>query len=262
MSRLTYFILTRKLFESPIWYDNQSVLKLFIYLIGNARHKPQPKKFSGFMVNRGELVTSLSDIADNNEFLERGRIKKWSRQKVSRMLAHLVENKYIELLADTYGTHIKICNYDFYQTPDNYKADTSGTQPDTSGTQVDTYNNVKNDKNDKNVNNNYLETSTEVSLSNYLLDLILIKNPNNRKPNIQEWAKHMDYLLRLDKRSEQDIKDVIDWCQMDEFWSVNILSTKKLRDKFDQLYLRMVKGSRGISRRTQKNLNAIEESLR
>jgi hypothetical protein len=135
--RLTYFILTRKLFESPIWHDNLSILKLFLYLIGQARYRRKPKRFPGFEVGRGELVTSLGDISKNNTYLERGVERNWSRAKVSRMLKYLEKNGYIELLADTLGTHIRVCNYDYYQKPDTYKADSSETEPDSSETEPD-----------------------------------------------------------------------------------------------------------------------------
>ena len=156
MEQLTYFILTRKIFESAIWRDDPHILKLFIYLIGNARHSKIPKKYNGFEIKRGELVTSLSLIADDNEFMKNGRLQTWSRSKVSRMLNALVEQKYITLLSDTYGTHISICKYDTYQRPDTYKANTSATELgincNGSATEVNTNkndNNVKNDNNDK-----------------------------------------------------------------------------------------------------------------
>jgi len=46
-------------------------------------------------------------------------------------------------------------------------------------------------------------------------------------------------MIRLDKRKPEKIKEVIDWCQADDFWYANILSTKKLREKYDQLVLQM-----------------------
>ena len=51
-------------------------------------------------------------------------------------------------------------------------------------------------------------------------------------------------MIRLDKRKPERIEAVIYWCQQDPFWQSNILSTEKLREKFDQLELRM-KGSNG-----------------
>ena len=148
-----YYLVARKLFESAIWRDDPHVLKLFLYLIGQARHHKKPKKYPGFVINKGELVTSLQEIAENNEYLNRQRPQRWSRQKVSRMLQHLEKKGYIKLLADTFGTHISICNYSRYQDPKAYKADRSGTTAELlrndCGTAADINNNVNNGNNDK-----------------------------------------------------------------------------------------------------------------
>ena len=56
---LTYFILTRKIFDSAIWSDDPHVLKLFIYLIGTARYNKISKKFKGFEIKRGETFGLL-----------------------------------------------------------------------------------------------------------------------------------------------------------------------------------------------------------
>ena len=121
-----YALLARVIKDSAIWRDDPHVLKLFIYLIMEARYDTEPKQYPGFSVNRGELVTSLSRIADDNEYF-RHIIKKWSRAKVSRMLNQLKEQGYIEMLSDTYGTHISIVNYNTYQDPELYVSDRSET---------------------------------------------------------------------------------------------------------------------------------------
>ena len=123
----TYFILSREIFESAIWREDPHVLKLFLYLIGVARHDKEPKQYPGFEIKRGERVTSLAEIAEDNEYSDRGRLQRWSRQKVARMLEKLTEGGYIEMLPDTYGTHIRICNYNTYQDTSRYKADRDGT---------------------------------------------------------------------------------------------------------------------------------------
>ena len=48
-------------------------------------------------------------------------------------------------------------------------------------------------------------------------------------------------MIRLDKRNPNQIKVVIKWSQIDDFWQDNILSTVKLRKQFDQLVLKMKK---------------------
>lgn len=154
LDKLTYFIITRNIFDSAIWRNDPHILKLFIYLIGTGRNARKPKNYPGFKVNRGELVTSLNQIAENNEYMRNGILKKWSKQKVSRMLNTLVEQGEIKLLSDTYGTHISVCNYDYYQDPATYKPDGSGTpveQPrNDSGTVVVLNNNDNNGNNENN----------------------------------------------------------------------------------------------------------------
>lgn len=78
-------------------------------------------------------------------------------------------------------------------------------------------------------------------LSNFLLSLIRDRNPQFREPNLQEWARHVDLMIRIDGRTEAEIGAVIEWAQADSFWQDNILSTAKLRKQFDQLSMKMQK---------------------
>lgn len=116
-----YYLIARKLFDSAIWSDNPHILKLFIYLIGEARHEKKPKRYHGFSIKRGELVTSLNQIAQHNKYEENGVTKTWSRSRVHRMLKHLEKYGYVELIPDTRGTHLSICNYSYYQDPKIYR---------------------------------------------------------------------------------------------------------------------------------------------
>ena len=100
----------------------------------------------------------------------------------------------------------------------------------------------KNDKNEK----KYSCNSDEFQLASLLLEEITKRKPDYKKPNLQSWAKHIDYMIRLDKRKPDRIRAVIRWCQQDApkrkngfAWQNNILSTRKLREKFDKLELAM-----------------------
>ncbi len=95
------------------------------------------------------------------------------------------------------------------------------------------------------------DASEEINLSKYLFEKIRKNNPEHKEPNFQNWAKHIDYMIRLDKRSPARIKELINWCQDDHFWYKNILSTEKLREKFDQLSLAM-KGTNHANTREHK----------
>ncbi|MBA7478843.1 hypothetical protein ES707_14271 [subsurface metagenome] len=86
--------------------------------------------------------------------------------------------------------------------------------------------------------------SIEIKLSTYLFEKIKENNPEAKIPNLQVWAKHMDYIIRIDRRDPEIIKEIIDWCQADSFWLTIILSTKNLREKFDQLLLKSKRGKK------------------
>ena len=85
----------------------------------------------------------------------------------------------------------------------------------------------------------YCQNSAEFRLASFLLEKIIERKPNFKKPDPQKWAAQIDKMIRIDKRDEQTIAKVIAWCQQDEFWQSNILSTNKLRQQFDQLEMKM-----------------------
>lgn len=67
----------------------------------------------------------------------------------------------------------------------------------------------------------------------------------NRKPNVTKtWHQAIDRLNRIDGYEYDQIAMVIDWSQQSEFWQGNILSTKKLREKFDTLKNQMFQDQR------------------
>lgn len=84
----------------------------------------------------------------------------------------------------------------------------------------------------------YTLTSKEFQLSDLLLNLILARRDSFKRPDLQKWAVDIDKLIKSEA-SPQEIEKVIIWCQQDEFWQNNILSTSKLRKQYDQLCLKM-----------------------
>jgi hypothetical protein len=87
-------------------------------------------------------------------------------------------------------------------------------------------------------NQNLSSDSVEIGLAMLLFEKILERKPDHKKPNIQQWGKHIGLMIREDHRSPDRIREVIVWCQQDEFWKNNILSTEKLRKQFDKLELK------------------------
>lgn len=75
-----------------------------------------------------------------------------------------------------------------------------------------------------------------------LADHIRENNPNHRpilERQIQSWANDARLMTENDRRSLDDSRRLLDWCQQDSFWRANILSMGKFRERWDQLWLLM-----------------------
>lgn len=92
------------------------------------------------------------------------------------------------------------------------------------------------------------EGSQELVLSKLLLKRIQEFNPKILIPDLQKWAAEVDKMLRIDRRSVEDIEALILWATQDPFWKGNILSTRKLREKFDQLWSKAVANQQSKAR--------------
>ena len=76
------------------------------------------------------------------------------------------------------------------------------------------------------------------SLCTLLADLI--EANGSKRPNItKRWRDSARLMLDSDGRTLAEAESVIRWSQADDFWKTNILSMPKLREKYDQLRLRM-----------------------
>ncbi|PJZ20696.1 phage replisome organizer N-terminal domain-containing protein (plasmid) [Bacillus tropicus] len=95
----------------------------------------------------------------------------------------------------------------------------------------------------------------------YLFEKIKGNNPKQKEPNFDSWANDFRLMREKDDRELQEIKDVIDWCQADPFWQGNILSPKKLREKFDQLTIQMnsKKGAKNNAESGTSNTNRYSQ---
>ena len=79
--------------------------------------------------------------------------------------------------------------------------------------------------------------SIEVQLAEYMVEAIRVNLPESKDPNIQKWASDIDKLIRIDKRTPDEIRNLITWAQNHSFWRSNILSPATLRKQWDRLTL-------------------------
>ena len=92
-------------------------------------------------------------------------------------------------------------------------------------------------------------------LAESLLNKMLEHLPGYKQPDLQKWAEQMEAMLRLDKRSPDEVEAVIIFAQEDTFWRTNILSVTKLRKQYDQLNARRIQQLARSPSRKKLNIN-------
>lgn len=117
---------------------------------------------------------------------------------------------------------------------------------------------LENDEgNNTSINNTVNNTSKVITKSydesivvaEYLFSKISSNVPSFKKPNLDSWAKDIDKAIRLDNRTQQDLMNCINWIysKEGEFWRSNILSGKKLREKYDTMFMQAGKNIKTTS---------------
>jgi len=94
----------------------------------------------------------------------------------------------------------------------------------------------------------------------WIYSLVVKVAPSSKKPNFETWANVIRLMREVDKLSFDDISDVFKWANQDSFWSSNILSVKKLREKFPQLQAKMQGVNNGSTQSSGKKLSAYERT--
>jgi hypothetical protein len=85
-------------------------------------------------------------------------------------------------------------------------------------------------------------TPKDMEMVDLLIDLISKNNPAwVMRGNKDTWAEDVNKIHRLDSRTYEQIEYMIRWVQQDSFWSQNILSASKLREKFNDLIPKLKK---------------------
>lgn len=246
-----YIVIARQIVESEIWNKPPLYIKVWVYLLSQAQHSEYKR------LKRGQLSTSIPEIIEACSWHIGYRKVKPTKDQIYQIIdwlrkpresVHERQTKatMITTTKATQGLLITIENYSFYQDSANYESNKeSNNENDMKATSKQRQaNNInKNGKNGKNGKNNiFLSDSIEYRLADYLRKYIIRNNTNAKVPDdtkIQNWCKTIDLMIRIDKRTSNDIKDHIHFSQTDTFWMSNILSAASLRKQYDQLTMKM-----------------------
>ena len=94
----------------------------------------------------------------------------------------------------------------------------------------------------------FVYTNDDLLAANWIFGLIKNLSPNVKTPTFESWANEIRLMRERDGRTHKDICELFKWANEDEFWSANILSPSKLREKWDQLEIKR-KSSRVTKRK-------------
>lgn len=251
MSSDGWIKLHRKFLEWE-WWDDPKVTRLFLYCLLKANY--QDKQWKGQTIPRGTFITSLDQLARGTGL---------TIQNIRTAMGKLEETGEINKRSTTVNTWVTIVNYDRYQ--ETNKPVTNDQQ--TTNKRLTT---TKNTKNKKNTKNTLSSVCREIAAE--LLAAIVEDDPGHKyahnppKLTGRSWALEIDRALRLDKRTPEQLRFVIDYVfrrstPVADFWKPNIQSGKKLRAKFDQIknqIKRELNNDKEISRKRNTN-DAIQQ---
>ena len=110
------------------------------------------------------------------------------------------------------------------------------------------------------------EATEQYKLALFVRQCVLKNLPNAMVPNptpegLRRWAYDIDLMMRIDCRSSDEIRQLMNWAHRDQFWKANILSPGKLREKWDTLVAHKQRGEERI-RGTYKSSNPFLELAR
>lgn len=264
----------RKELNSDIWEMPPLYHRVWQWLKYKANHEDASIPMSDgtkFVVRKGQHLTSVRNIAQGVGWYE-GMVRKEPNPKtISTILDWLVKNNMIEIdrgRGNRQYTLITIVNWEFYQGSDGGGVTADG---EARKQQTDINKNEKNDKKKTSSSKKsptYSEGSTYLKMARYFFDKVKAVAEAEGlthliiKADMQKWADEFRKLWEIDKvQDKRLIADVIDWVTSDSFWRTNVLSAKKLREKFGELALKMRGAQKPKQQLQQRKSDSREKEI-
>ena len=249
------------------WYDDANTFRLFIHCLIEANHKD--KEWRGIQIKRGQFHTSIGSLSTQ---------LKLSDKAIRLALDKLIKTKEVATKGASSGTMITICNYDSYQGFDEAEGQAAGqTKGKSKGKRGATTNNdnndliIKEEKEYKNILLSEIKISdnipfekiyfeTAVGFKNLIREnLIELKASTKNIDSTKGTAiDEIRLIIESDGFTIEDCRSVYQFLKKDAFWKKNILSIKKLREKFNKLLIEAKNGNKNNNKTGITNLTGDE----
>lgn len=128
----------------------------------------------------------------------------------------------------------EILNADLKWTFSEIKMELSEFQVSTYKDIKDIVNITKKSNINRPQNKKFEDDSPEMTLAKFFFKCVKKFAPSKKEPSdFNKWAQQFDYIIRIDKRSKEEISLKIRDVISDPFWRTVVLSPAKLRDKWN-----------------------------
>jgi hypothetical protein len=204
-----------------------SPFEAWIDILMNVNYSDSKVLIKGIIydVKKGESIKSLDTW---------GKSWRWSKSKVRRFLKTLEDDQMIQTINESVTTRLIVLNYEMYQGTDSVEPTPKKARKSKE----------INSELIQNVNPANVEADEKdfFTIAKKFHDLFTI-NSNQlgvrwghlEKTKYKDCVYPIKGLFESDKRSRDELLKVYEFLKTDEFWKQNIQTTKKLREKFDQL---------------------------
>ena len=250
-----YIKISRNILEWE-WYRNINTKVLFLHMLLKANWKEG--RFEGTTVPRGSFVSSIKTLAMETSLTER---------EIRTGISHLKSTGEVTSRSTNKFTVFTVVNYNLYQASDRQDDNQPTSERhsnDKRTTTIEERKNKRKEEDNKRIVANpcagsatFPPDSFEMLCVDSLVCALTDNFPSAKVPESEkekcDWCSHIEKMKRLDKRTEEEIREALEYATTDSFWKTNIRSTKKLREKFETLILQARSKRGGGSGQKSKN---------
>ncbi|MHC1193246.1 replication protein [Escherichia coli] len=221
------------------WVSNEQLSGL----TGILPHKCSAAK--SVLVKRGILIQSGRNIGINNVVSEWSTLpESGKKNKVYLKEVNLPESGKKSLPKSGKGVYPNQVNTKDKLTKDNIKPFSSENSGESSDQPENDLPVVKPDAAIQ--SGSKWGTAEDLTAAEWMFDMVKTIAPSARKPNFAGWANDIRLMRERDGRNHRDMCVLFRWECQDNFWSGNVLSPAKLRDKWTQLEINRNKQQAGM----------------
>lgn len=82
-------------------------------------------------------------------------------------------------------------------------------------------------------------STEDKAFAEWMWQTILKIQPNRKPPNLDKWANDVRLMREIDERTDTEMRELYRRVNAHTFWRTNVLSPSKLREKWDDLQLKL-----------------------